>query len=113
MKDLVASQVAGYLAMTVTIVTIGLLGQFALELATGQKPVLVQSFLVYLIGVCLGMIVRSQTLKFYMKSIAQPKREPQKARERKTEELFESYWFSLLLTLLCGAIAGALVALLD
>ena len=113
MKDLIVSQIVGYFAMTVTIVAIGLLGQSVLESVTGQKMTFAQSFLIFFIGVCIGMIARSQTVTLYTKLIPQASHEPRKAKIQKAEDLLRSFWFIFLITVFCGVIAGGLIPLIN
>ena len=113
MRDVVVKRIIGYFAMIVTIVAIGLPLHLLIEWATGKKLVFVQSFLVYFVGILLGQIVYSQSMRLFAKTEAQRKQHPKSARARKIETLLETSWAHFLLIVVCGAIAGAIVAVLD
>ena len=113
MRDVVVKRIIGYFAMIVTIVAIGLPLELLIEWATGKKSVFIQSFFVYFVGVMLAQIVYSQTMRLFAKTEAQREQHRKSARAQKIETLLETFWAHLLLVVVCGAIAGAIVAVLD
>ena len=113
MRVIVAKQIVGYLAMTVTIVAIGLPLHLLIEWATGKKLVFVQSFLVYFVGVLFGMIVRQQTVRLFAKTEVQKVHHRKSTREKKIERLLETNWVDFLLIAVCAVIAGVVIALLS
>lgn len=73
MRDVVVRRIIGYLLLIATIVAIGLPLELLIEWVSGKKLVFLQSFLVYFVGVLLGMIVYSHSVRLFAK--AGPRRE--------------------------------------
>ena len=113
MKNLVITQIAGYFAMTITIVIVGVPVVLVIEEVTGRNLVFVQRFLVMFVGVLLGMIVKTQTLRLLGRTKVRRTSREKSQRERTVERFTESHWFQLFAIMASGAVAGTAIALLD
>ena len=112
-KNLVITQFAGYLAFTTTIVIVGVPITIMIERATGQKLVFIQQFLTMFVGVLLGMIVKTQTVRFFGRINARSTSQKMSLSEDGFERLFASSWFQICAVVVCGAFAGVVIALLN
>ena len=112
-KNLVITQFAGYLAFTTTIVIVGVPITIMIERATGQKLVFIQQFLIMFVGVLLGMIVKTHTVRFFGRINAQRTSQEMNLSEERIERLFASFWVQICAVVVCGAFAGVVIALLN